>query len=127
MYRILAVEDDTIMQKTLRDIIRPEGFEFFLSPTGKEGIDAALKDKPDLILLDIHLPDMNGMDVCRAIKTDARTKHIPVVMLTGQAWEVNQRVQGLECGAEDYLLKPISPRVLVSRIRAILRAATKPT
>ncbi|MBI5244800.1 MAG: response regulator [Elusimicrobia bacterium] len=115
------------MQKVLRDTIKPEGFEYLFSPTGQEGIETARKEKPDLVLLDIHLPDMSGMEVCRSLKSDARTRHIPVLMLTGKAWEVSRRVQGLDLGAEDYLLKPISPRVLVSRIRAILKLATKPT
>ncbi len=127
MYRILAIEDDEIMQNILRDTIKPEGFEFLLGPTGQKGIDTARKEKPDMIILDINLPDMSGMDVCRNLKSDSTTRHIPVMMLSGQAWEVSSRVQGLELGAEDYLLKPISPRVLVTRIRAILEASTKPT
>jgi DNA-binding response OmpR family regulator len=127
MYRILAIEDDVIMQSILRDTIKPEGFEFLLGSTGQEGLDTARKEKPDMILLDINLPDMSGMEVCRNLKSDAATRHIPVMMLTGQAWEVSNRVQGLELGAEDYMLKPVSPRVLITRIRAILKAATKPT
>jgi len=127
MYRILAIEDDGIMQSILRDTLKPEGFEFLLGATGQEGLDLARKERPDIILLDINLPDMSGMEVCRSLKSDAATRHIPVMMLTGQAWEVSNRVQGLELGAEDYMLKPISPRVLITRIRAILKAATKPT
>jgi DNA-binding response OmpR family regulator len=127
MYRILVIEDDVIMQSILRDTIKPEGFEFLLGSTGQAGLDTARKEKPDMILLDINLPDMSGMEVCRNLKSDVTTRHIPVMMLTGQAWEVSNRVQGLDLGAEDYMLKPISPRVLVTRIRAILKAATKPT
>ena len=80
-----------------------------LSRNGAGALAIAIAEKPDLIILDINLPDMNGMDVCRALKAEAKTRHIPVVMLTGEAREVVNRVEGLDIGAEDYLFKPISP------------------
>ena len=126
MYRIMAVEDDPIMQSVLRDTIRPE-FEFVLSPNGREALESASREKPDLILLDVHLPDMNGMEVCKHLKSDSRTRHIPVLMLTGEARTAPEQVNGLDNGAEDYLLKPISPKVLLSRIRSILKVLARPT
>ena len=125
-YRILVIEDDPIMQMILRDTIRAEGYECLLCPNAASA-PAAAGQRPDLILLDIHLPDGNGKDVCRALKADAATRHIPVIMLTGEARSVEERVAGLEVGAEDYLLKPVSPKVLAARIKAILKVATKPT
>ena len=127
MYQILAIEDDAIMQKVLQDTLQAEGYEFRVSPNGQDGLKMAVAGKPDLILLDINLPDMNGMEVCGALKSNPKTRHIPVLMLTGEAREVSSRVKGLDLGAEDYLLKPVSPRVLVSRIKSILKLTTKPT
>ena len=127
MYRVLIVEDDSIMQKTLRDSLKPEGYEVLLAVDGKTALRMAPQDKPDIILLDVHLPDIGGVEVCRALKADPVTKHIPILILTGQAREITARVAGLEGGADDYLFKPISPRVLVSRIRSILKINTGPT
>ena len=126
MYRILAVEDDSIMANMLRHVIRAEGFEFLTCAEGGATTDLALREKPDLILLDVHLPDMDGHEVCRRLKADARVRHIPVIMLTGEARELESRVRGLDLGAEDYLFKPISPKVLVSRIKSILKPETGP-
>lgn len=122
MYRILAVEDDAIMANMLQHVMRAESFEFFTCAQGGAALDLAVKEKPDVILLDIHLPDMDGHEVCRRLKADPRVRHIPVLMLTGEARAVESRVKGLDLGAEDYLFKPISPKVLVSRIKSILKA-----
>lgn len=127
MYRILIVEDELMLHRILREIFKPEGFDMIFCSKGQEGLEAARADRPDLIILDINLPDINGMEVCQALKSDPRTKHIPVLMLTGEAREVVSRVQGLDLGAEDYLFKPISGRVLLSRVRSILKLTTKPT
>jgi DNA-binding response OmpR family regulator len=126
MYRIAAVEDDELMQKTLESIVSLEGFEFVLYPDGGTALAHAAGDRPDLILLDMHLPDMSGHEICRRLKADARTSHVPVVMLTGEARELENRVKGLDAGAEDYLFKPVSPKVLMARIRSILKVAGKP-
>lgn len=126
MYTLLIVEDDPLMQRVLRDMLRPEGFEIRICPDGLCALKAAPQDKPDLVLLDVHLPDMNGFEVCKALKADPRTKHIPVLMLTGEARETLQRVEGLDLGAEDYLFKPVGRQVLVSRIQSLLRITTRP-
>ena len=127
MYRILSVEDDPLMQKLLKDTLTLGGYEFFLSPDGRGALPAAISAKPDLILLDVNLPDTTGIEVCRALKAEPKTRHIPVLMLTGEAREVVTRVEGLDAGAEDYMFKPMSPRVLMARIAAILKQSVKPT
>ncbi|MCX5785347.1 MAG: response regulator [Elusimicrobia bacterium] len=126
MYRILSVEDDPIMQKVLEAALVSAGYEFFSSLDGRSAMPMALSKKPDLILLDVNLPDITGIEVCRALKTEPKTRHIPVVMLTGEAREVAARVKGLDVGAEDYMFKPISPRVLLARIGSILKQLAKP-
>lgn len=127
MFRILSVEDDNMMQKLLETVLVTAGYEFRLSPDGCGALPMALAEKPDLILLDVNLPDTNGIEVCRALKADARTRHIPVIMITGEAREVASRVKALDVGADDYLFKPLSPRVLIARIASILKQAVKPT
>lgn len=123
MYRIGLVEDDVLVQKMMILVLKSEGFECVLCPTGGQALERLPKDRPDLILLDVNLPDIDGHEVCRRLKADAFTRDIPVIMLTGEARELSQRVRGLELGAEDYLFKPISPKVLIARIRAILQSA----
>lgn len=120
MYRIGLVEDDVLMQKMLISTIQAAGSECVLCPDGASALERLPKERPDLILLDVNLPDLDGHEICRRLKTDALTRAIPVIMLTGEARGLEQRVRGLELGAEDYLFKPISPKVLLARIRAIL-------
>lgn len=127
MYRILSAEDDTIMQGILKDTLVPAGYELVQCNDGASVMPKVIIEKPDLILLDVNLPDMTGIDVCKLIKADAATRHIPVLMLTGEAREVTMRVEGLDVGAEDYLFKPISPRLLLARIASILKQSVRPT
>ena len=126
MNRILVVEDDAMMQNLMKSLLRIEGFEVVISGSGREGLEAAAKEKPDLIILDVNLPDINGLDVCRSLKSDPVTRHMPVIMLTGEAREVGQRVTGLEVGAEDYILKPFESKALIARIRALIKQVSKP-
>lgn len=126
MHRVMIVEDDTMVQEVFREILTLAGFEVIIYSDGQSGLRGAARDKADIILLDMNLPDISGMEICRSLKADPQTKHIPVLILTGEAREVASRVGGLDVGAEDYLFKPISPNVLVSRIRSILKVATKP-
>jgi len=120
MYRIVIVEDDPLMQKMLSQALRAEGFECAVCPDGAAALARIPKERPDLVLLDVNLPDMEGHEIARRLKADAGTKAIPLVMLTGEARALESRVSGLELGAEDYLFKPISPKVLIARLRAIL-------
>jgi two-component system phosphate regulon response regulator PhoB len=126
MYRILIVEDDVTMQKVLRDSLKPEGFEVLVCSDGETALKRAFEDKPDLMVFEMNLPGMTGLEVCRKIKATAATRHIPVLILTGEAKEVSLRVQALDSGADDYLFKPLSGKALLARVRSILKIATRP-
>ncbi|MBI4347060.1 MAG: response regulator transcription factor [Elusimicrobia bacterium] len=126
MYRILIAEDDVMMQRVLKDTLKPEGFEVMLHADGESALAAAAQDKPDLIVLDMNLPGLSGLEVCRKLKAEASTRHIPVLVLTGEARETDMRVASLDAGAEDYLFKPLGGKALLARIRAALKIAVKP-
>ncbi len=115
--RLLVVEDDTVLADVVRRYLESEGFDVRLETDGHAGVEAALTWLPDLVVLDLMLPGLNGLDVCHRIRQAAP---IPIVMLTARDSE-DDRVRGLELGADDYLAKPFSPRELVARIRAVLR------
>ncbi len=127
MFRIVVIEDDPIMRKMLHKTLTPEGYECIMAPNAGLGIKFCQDNKPDLILLDVHLPDDNGIEVCKKLKADPGLRHIPILIMTGEASAVDKRIEGLEAGADDYILKPLSPKELISRLRGIIRAATKPT
>ncbi len=122
MYRIAVVEDDSMMQKVLKAMFEAQDCEVRIWGDGGSALRELPDQKPDLVILDVNLPDMTGHDVCRTLKADPRTSQLPVLMLTGEAREVENRVSALELGADDYLFKPISPRILVARVTSILRA-----
>lgn len=127
MYRIVVIEDNAGMRALLQKILAAEGFECLAAVDGASGRKACLQEKPDLILLDVHLPDANGIELCRKFKADPALHHIPILILTGEAYTVENRVDGLEAGADDYIIKPFNNKELVSRIKGILKASTKPT
>jgi two-component system phosphate regulon response regulator PhoB len=119
--RILVVEDETDLSDTLVYSLEREGFEARAVRNGREAIAAALcAPKPDLILLDLMLPDLSGLDVCRTLRADPSTKDIPIIMATARSEEID-RVVGFEVGADDYVVKPLSVRELTLRIKAVLR------
>ena len=118
--KILVVEDDKHISKLLRYNLEKAGYECSVSLTGEEAFDILDKEAIDLIILDIMLPKMDGLEVCRRLRQDNKLKNIPVVMLTAKGEEVD-RIVGLELGADDYLVKPFSPRELILRIKAILK------
>ena len=123
--RILVVEDEEDIRELLQYNLQREGFEVSLVGTGEEALSAAANEKPGLILLDLMLPGMNGLDVCRSLKADPELSDIPILIVSARGEETDV-VTGLELGADDYLTKPFSPRVLVARARAVLRRkATK--
>jgi len=117
--RILIIEDERAVARGLQYALEREGFEVLLADTARQGIEMARQQAPDLIILDIRLPDGNGFDVCRELR---RTLRQPILMLTACDEEVD-RVLGLELGADDYVTKPFSLRELIARIRALLRRA----
>jgi two-component system phosphate regulon response regulator PhoB len=126
MARILVVEDEKDLQEVLSYNLRQAGHEATIVGTGQEALARVGAESPDLVLLDLMLPDMSGTDVCRALKSDPTTRHIPVVMLTAKSEEID-RVVGFELGADDYVVKPYSMRELTLRLQAILRRRTAPT
>ena len=118
--RILVVEDDKNIAKLVKYNLEKADYDCSTSSTGEKAVEL-LKNQPvDLVILDIMLPGMNGFDVCRSIKQDAKLKAIPIIMLTAKGEETD-RIVGLELGADDYIVKPFSPRELVLRVKAILK------
>ncbi len=117
--RILLIEDEASITKPLADALEREGFESLVAATAAEGLELGRTRAPDLILLDLMLPDGSGFDVCRELR---RTSEVPIVMLTARGDEAD-RIVGLEMGADDYVVKPFSAREVVARIRAVLRRA----
>lgn len=118
--RILVVEDDKHIAKLIKYNVERAGYECAAVSSGEDALDAARKQAMDLIVLDIMLPGMDGFEVCRLLKQDARLKAIPVIMLTARGEEID-RIVGLEVGSDDYMVKPFSPRELILRIKAVLR------
>ena len=118
--RILVVEDEEEILELLRYNLAKQGFRVSCAGRGEDALRMALADAPALVLLDLMLPGIDGMEVCRRLRRDPATQAIPIVMLTAKG-EESDIVAGLELGADDYLTKPFSPRVLVARIRAVLR------
>ena len=119
---ILIVDDEPKIVQICRDYLTNAGFEVISAETGPMGLTAARRDRPDLIVLDLMLPGMDGLDVCRALRQDSLLKDIPIIMLTARVEETDKLI-GLELGADDYITKPFSPRELVARVRAVLRRA----
>jgi two-component system, OmpR family, alkaline phosphatase synthesis response regulator PhoP len=119
-YHILVVDDEDDLLELVRYNLAKEGFEVVCVSSGEEALKAARKDPPDLIVLDLMLPAVDGLEVCRRLKADARTRDVPIVMLTAKSEEADM-IAGLDRGADDYIGKPFSPRVLTARIKALLR------
>ncbi len=118
--KILIIEDEKDIIELLDFNLSKDGFEVSSAPTGEDGLRLARTNSPDLILLDLMLPGINGLDICKLLKTDHKTGHIPIVMLTAKDEDIDV-VTGLEVGADDYITKPFSPKVLIARIRTVLR------
>lgn len=121
MSKILVVDDNRDNIELVSDILRMSGYDVLQARDGKEGIAIAQAESPDLILLDVNMPHMDGFQVCQVLKTDPQTQAIPVIMLTAQS-DVDSRVRGLEAGADDYLTKPFSPRELAARVARTARS-----
>ncbi len=118
--KILIVDDEQDILELIRHTLNKEGFEVHVAVNGQQAIEKAKKLLPDLILMDVMMPVMDGMEACRLIKDDASIKDIPIVFLTARSEEFAE-LAGFEAGADDYIAKPIRSRVLLSRIKAILR------
>ncbi|HEY6207328.1 MAG TPA: winged helix-turn-helix domain-containing protein [Chthoniobacterales bacterium] len=118
--KILIVEDETDVVDLLALNLRKAGFRISSAADGASGLEKTRVDKPDFVILDLMLPKMPGLEVCKILKSDPVTRAIPILMLTAKAEEID-RIVGLEFGADDYVVKPFSPREVVLRIQAILR------
>jgi DNA-binding response OmpR family regulator len=124
MSRILIIEDETPMRTALADILSDEGYRVLTAIDGESGLKRAIEEKPDLILLDIMMPRLDGYAVCSELRRLENA--VPVLMLTAKGM-VEDRVKGLDVGADDYLVKPFSTEELLARVRALLRRAQKQT
>jgi len=123
--RILLVEDEPAMVAGLRDNFEYEGYEVISAGDGVEGLERALADDPDLVVLDVMMPRMSGLDVCKQLKV--KKPSLPIIMLTARGQEID-KVVGLELGADDYVTKPFSIRELMARVKAVLRrVSTQPS
>lgn len=123
MAHILIVDDETDLASLVEFNLQQAGLETSVALTGEQALELAQRKPPDVILLDLMLPDISGKEVCRRLRGDLRTKSVPIVMLTARGEEAD-RIEGFEAGADDYVTKPFSPRELVLRLKAILRRAT---
>lgn len=121
--KILIVEDEEDVMELIRYNLMKEGFRCDVAYNGREALKKASSASPDLVLLDLMLPEVDGLEVCKRFKSSPQTEHAPIVMVTAKSDEADI-VTGLELGADDYITKPFSPKVLVARVRAVLRRKT---
>jgi phosphate regulon transcriptional regulator PhoB len=120
--KILIVEDEHDILQLVKLYLEKDGFRTVLARTGTEGLRQVKQEKPDLVVLDLMLPEVDGLEVCKRLRSAPETAMLPIIMLTAKA-EESDTVVGLELGADDYVTKPFSPRELVARVRAVLRRA----
>ena len=120
---ILVIDDEPDLLELVEFNLKKDGYEVIVAKNGQSGLEIAQKHLPDLIVLDLMMPGIDGLEVCRQLRGDARTRQIPMIMLTAKSAEAD-RIVGLELGADDYVTKPFSPRELIARVRALLRRAT---
>lgn len=118
--KVLVVDDEPDIVELVSYNLKKEGFEVSSVPDGEEALAEIKKGKADILILDLMLPGLQGMELCRILRSDPKTKNLPVIMLTAKGEEVD-RILGLETGADDYMTKPFSPRELIARVKAVLR------
>src|SRR6267142_471280 len=120
MERVLIVDDDPDIRRLVSYNLSQAGFQVATAATGRAALEAVQKQSPDLIILDVMLPDIDGLEVCRTLRQRDHSRRIPIIMLTARTEEID-RVVGFELGADDYVMKPFSPRELVLRVKSIFR------
>lgn len=124
-YKILVVDDEKDIRELIEYNLLKEGYEVWLAANGREAVETAFSVKPDLVLMDVMMPEMDGLEACRLIKAESSLQGVFVVFLTARA-EENNELAGFDVGADDYIAKPIKPKILLTRIQAILRRKVKP-
>jgi DNA-binding response OmpR family regulator len=120
--KVLVVEDELTLLQNLADKLRAENFTVSTATDGETGLQMIREEKPDLIILDIMLPGLDGLSICRMVRNDASTSHIPIIILTARGTEVD-KIVGLESGADDYIVKPFGLGEFLARVRAVMRRA----
>lgn len=118
--KVLVVDDEQKIVRIVRAYLERDGYYVLTAADGRSALDLVRRERPDLMILDLMLPEVSGWDVCRAVRADPSTAHLPIVMLTARD-EVPDRIVGLELGADDYVVKPFDPNELLARIHAVLR------
>lgn len=118
--KILVIDDSELMLNIIKDVIADAGYNVITTSSGKEGLELVRKEKPDLVLLDLIMPEMNGFEVCEALRADDSNNLLPIIILTARNND-EDRLRGLEMGADDYIIKPFNPRELISRVNNTLR------
>ncbi len=126
MPRILVVDDDREIARLLRSYLEQAGYSVLVAHRGEEALHALRRERPDLLLLDLMLPDLDGWDLTRHIRADEDLAALPIIMITARV-EDTDKILGLELGADDYITKPFNPREVVARVRAMLRRTQRPT
>jgi len=121
---VLVIDDEKDLLELVRYNLEKEGYRIRTAEDGEAGLEASERELPDIVVVDLMLPGIDGLEVCRRLRADQRTAHVPIVMLTAKSAETD-RVVGLEMGADDYITKPFSPRELAARIKAILRRVSQ--
>jgi DNA-binding response OmpR family regulator len=124
--RILVVDDDREVARLMRAYLEQAGYEVFVAYDGESAVHNLRREKPDLLLLDLMLPDKDGWDITRLVRSDPTLANTPIIMLTARV-DINDKIVGLEIGADDYVTKPYDPREVVARVRARLRGQTAGT
>jgi DNA-binding response OmpR family regulator len=122
---VLIIEDMEPVVQAIRMVLGREGFRLLIAKNGQDGLRAVTEQKPDLVILDLVLPDMDGLDICRRIRKNPEVARVPILILSGKAEEVD-KVVGLAVGADDYLAKPFGDKELVARVKALLRRSATP-
>ncbi|RMG88568.1 MAG: DNA-binding response regulator, partial [Chloroflexi bacterium] len=126
MAKILIIEDEASLVQKLAEKLSAEGYTVVTALEGEEGLQKVQSELPDLVVLDIMLPGLDGLSICRMVRNDNRTAHIPIIMLTARGTEVD-KIVGLESGADDYIVKPFGLGEFLARVRAVLRRPKSPT
>jgi len=124
--KILVVDDEPVLVETIAYNLEQAGYQVLTAADGRSALEAARRETPDLVILDLMLPEMDGLEVCRQLRREHTTATIPIMMLTAKGDEID-KVVGLEVGADDYVTKPFGRRELLARVRALLRRADYPT